>query len=196
MKPSEPGSPDEPTPKDPVEREPHSSDYLNDPVATEQAWQEIVSELLDLSTNQPNDETPTPSEPESDQSHLSFPQAPWVQGPAWGQPDRTAPESSFPAPQNERGPRDWDDSLDELETIDAFTEPNPQFVLSSDRTKNLGWFLVTFCALSLILSIVFIRPFHTGSALILCAGLLGGAALLIWRMPKHREDDGSGGAQV
>lgn len=186
MTPPEPNSPNEPNAEEPSERESQQPDYLTDPAATEQAFQQIVSELSDLSMNDPNDETKRAVSGQSDAPTFDFPSAPWVDRPT------AASERSTPG----RGPRDWDDDLDALEQIDAFVEPDPKFELSHDPVRNLGWFLVTISLVGMLLTALFTRPQHGPTLLILGAMLIVGAGLLVWRMPNNPLNGSGGGAQV
>lgn len=179
----DPETPDESGPSNFSETNSHSPDYFNDLHATERAWQEIVSELSDLSTDVANVETARTEAAELD---LNFPRAPWVDQ------DLGAPAVTPPA----RGPRDWNEDQMLLDEMDAFQPPDPQFSLSSDPARNLGWFLTGFSMVGFLLAAVVFKPIHTPTLAILGALFVCGIALLIWRLPKHRDLDSHDGAQV
>ncbi|XBH23104.1 hypothetical protein V5R04_07840 [Jonesiaceae bacterium BS-20] len=148
----------------------------------EEAWEQIVAQLSDLSTKAADEITAPPEMEEKQPKELSFPTAPWVTGPriepvaqddAWDTLDHGSPTS----------PRDWDDDQMILESIDRFIQPDPALELSADPVRNVGWFLTILAGLALLISAIFMRPVHGPSMLILLALFLGGIALLIWRMP-------------
>jgi len=184
----DPQTPDESGPSNSSETNSQSPDYFNDPHATERAWQEIVSELSDLSTDQANVETARTDQAEVD---LDFPKAPWVDRDL--QPDAVTRGGSTSQPS---GPRDWADSTPLLDEVDAFTPPDPEFSLSSDPARNLGWFLTGLSMVGFLLATVVFKPAHTPTLAILGGLFVCGVALLIWRLPKHRDLDSHDGAQV
>lgn len=91
------------------------------------------------------------------------------------------------------GPRDYSP----MEEDDQFVAPDPGPVSSPDPFLNLGWILLAG-GLFLILGSLMLWPgaprsFH----ILLAAGVLVGAAILTWRMPKHKDhDDDDAGAVV
>lgn len=174
-------------PVEPVEPVPDQSaeptDRLDpsDPLQTETAWQQIVAELSDLSTN-PDTELTAPTPVTS--PAFDFPVAPWVSEPAHETSD----------------PRAWRRSAEAeaLEVADGeFVPPDPGFALSTDRMRNLGWFAVVAAPLAAVLVTLFWTLAPSQVYLVLTAAFLAGVGLLFWRLPVDRDDDpGSGGAVV
>ncbi|SNS45111.1 TIGR04206 family protein [Micrococcales bacterium KH10] len=93
------------------------------------------------------------------------------------------------------GPRDWEPSSDHDE-IDEFVAPDPQVDLQGDPARILGWVLLVFGCVVLIVSIFFIVwipriVLGTGAVIALI-----GAALLLWRLPREPKDEWDDGARV
>lgn len=171
-----------------------SSDYLKDAEATEKAFQGIISELSDLSTDQHSGET---SRTEQRSDGFNFPRAPWV--------EQDQNDLSDPTPQYTRNPgahrttsdpRGWQDDQEVLDQIDAFVPPNPRFELSKDPARNLGWFLTTFALLGAVLTYMFAKTIDQFTFAVLGILFIAGAGLLVWRMPSNKDQDPHGGAQV
>lgn len=173
VEPVEPG-PDQPA--DPTDRV-----DLSDPGQTDTAWQQIVAELSDLSTD-PDPELTAPAPVTS--PTFDFPVAPWVPGPSHETSD----------------PRAWRRSP-EAEALDdadgEFVPPDPGFSLSTDRMRNLGWFAVVSAPVAAILVRTLWALAPSQIYLALSAAFLAGVGLLVWRLPSDHDDDpGSGGAVV
>jgi hypothetical protein len=170
-----------------------SSDYFNDPELTAQVFDEIVSELSDLSTESADDKT---ARTVSNQDDLNFPRAPWVDSAAWSGRDTTSDEMSA-GPVAAGTPRDWADDDVILDELDAFQQPDPAFELSRDPARNLGWFLTLFGIVGLFITYLFTGTQLRLAIIALAVMFVGGVALLIWRMPTERSSlDSDGGAQV
>lgn len=156
---------------------------------TDAAWEEIVAELSDLSTDPGGDLTAPPA---TESRAFDFPVAPWVDAPT-----DPAPE---PAPRPEvSGHRGWvigEEAQALQEAEDHFVPPDPEFELSADRMRNLGWFAVVAAPVLAVLALVLWRDAPTTFYVALVAAFLAGAGVLVWRLPTHRDDDSDGGAVV
>lgn len=154
---------------------------LSDPVQTEAAWQQIVAELSDLSTNPDTERTaPTPASGLT----FDFPVAPWVQEPA---PVTSDPRAWRRSPEAE--------ALEDAE--DTFVPPDPGPMLSTDRMRNLGWFAVVAAPLAALVAVVFWTFVPDEAFVALAAVFLAGVGVLVWRLPDgHDDGPGSGGAVV
>ena len=157
---------------------------------TDAAWEEIVAELSDLSTDSGSDLTAPPA---AESQAFDFPVAPWVDPPADATPE--------PAPRPQAsGHRDWvigEEAQALQEAEDHFVPPDPDFELSADRMRNLGWFAVVVAPVLAVLALVLWRSAPTTFYVALVAVFLAGAGVLAWRLPTHRDDDsGNGGAVV
>lgn len=90
------------------------------------------------------------------------------------------------------GPRDYIPAPDE----EPFIPPDPGPVTSTDPFLTMGWFLLGGGLGVILLSLMFWpsapRVFHLGCA----AAALVGAAILVWRMPHHKDEDDDLGAVV
>lgn len=154
---------------------------LSDQGQTDTAWQQIVAELSDLSTD-PDPEL-TASTPVTSPT-FDFPVAPWVPEPAHETSD----------------PRAWRRSpeAEALEDSEGeFVPPDPGFSLSTDRMRNLGWFAVVAAPVAAVLVSIFWTLAPSEVYLALSAAFLAGVGALVWRLPSTRDDDpGSGGAVV
>ncbi|WP_029069802.1 hypothetical protein [Jonesia quinghaiensis] len=126
------------------------------------AWRGIVADLMNLSTNGHQEETP------------ELP---------------TSPQRPVQATQ---GPRDWSDDEEKLAQIDAFEEPDPPFTLSSDRVRNVGWFLLIVGLVGLFWTVLVVAPASIIPALSMGALITTGAGLLVWRMRPDDDNDGPG----
>ena len=178
-RPGDPVEPVEPGPDQPAE--PTDRVDLSDPHQTATAWQQIVAELSDLSTD-PDPEL-TARTPATSAS-FDFPVAPWLADPAHETSD----------------PRSWRRSpeAEALEDADGeFEPPDPGFSLSTDRMRNLGWFAVVAAPAAAVLVKMFWTVAPSEVYLALSAAFLAGLGVLVWRLPSTRDDDpGSGGAVV
>lgn len=149
---------------------------------TDGAWQQIVAELSDLSTNLEGELTALPP---ATAPAFNFPVAPWVDEPSsaatTGRTWQRTPEA---------------EALDEAEG--EFVPPDPGFKLSTDPLRNLGWAVVVGAPVLAIGSLLWQgAPSWTISAL--ATAFLAGAGLLLWRLPKQHDDgpaSGDGGAVV
>lgn len=109
----------------------------------------------------------------------AFPAAPWVRPP---------------------GPRDWPttpevEALEEAEN--RFTPPDPPLVLGRDPLITMAWVLVVGVPLLILVLALAWRPFPTIVGQVGAAAFLAGLAVLVWRMPHHRDvDDHDPGAVV
>ncbi|WP_093183905.1 hypothetical protein [Sanguibacter gelidistatuariae] len=168
-------------PADDIPAEPTDPPDLSDPVQTEAAWQQIVAELSDLSTNPDTERTsPTPATTPT----FDFPVAPWVHEPA---PVTSDPRAWRRSPEAE--------ALEDAD--DTFVPPDPGPMLSTDRMRNLGWFAVVVAPLAAIVAAIFPAIVPSEVYLALSAGFLAGVGVLVWRLPSGPDDGpGSGGAVV
>ena len=175
----EPVEPVEPVPDQATE--PPDRVDLTDPGQTEAAWQQIVADLSDLSTD-PDPELTAPSPATS--PTFDFPVAPWVPGPSHETSD----------------PRAWRRSpeAEALEDADGeFVPPDPGFSLSTDRMRNLGWFAVVAAPVAAVVVTIFWTAAPSEAFLALSGAFLAGVGVLVWRLPSDRDDGpGSGGAVV
>jgi|GEM_PF-1785727 len=185
----EPDASHEPDANDAQDNSPLQPDIFTDPAATERAFQEIVSGLSDLSTNGANDETKRANTAQHEPRSL----ASQVDAHDDAGSNFDAGHHATVAPH---GPRDWQDSPEIVAQIDGFMEPNPEFQLSKDPVRNLGWFLSGLSLIGLFGSAIFMRTASAGTYLVLGALFILGAGLLIWRMPTTRHHDNDSGAQV
>lgn len=160
---------------------------------TDAAWEEIVAELSDLSTDRAGDLTASPA---TEAGGFDFPVAPWVDQPS----DEPEPQGPAAPRVHPSGHRSWvvsDEAQAAREAEGDFVPPDPDFELSADRLRNLGWFAVVAAPVLAVLAIVLWRDAPTSAYVTLVGMFLAGAALLVWRMPTHRDDDsGDGGAVV
>lgn len=90
------------------------------------------------------------------------------------------------------GPRDYSPT----EEDDRFIPPDPGPVTSTDVFLTLGWGLLAGGLLVVLASLIFWpsapRIFHLA-----CVGTaMVGGAILVWRMPHHKDDDDDLGAVV
>lgn len=176
----DPVTPGESEPESTSEQQFHTSDYLKDDQATDKAFNEIVSELLDLSTDQHDQETSLTADPKEKQV---FPVAPWVTDGSWGHSEGN-------------DPRGWKIDQETIDEIDAFQQPDPPLELSKDPARNLGWFLTISSLLTALISYIFVRGSQPMLFAILGIMFMIGLALLIWRMPENHESDLDGGARL
>ncbi|WP_019136955.1 hypothetical protein [Cellulomonas massiliensis] len=128
----------------------------------------------------------------------SFPVAPWVEqrvvrpaGPADGGPGR------------ELDGRDWDGTsqYDEAETSvdeqEHFVPPDPGPVLGGDPLLTMAWLAVAGMPVFLLVVLIAWRGAPSALVQAACVVFLLGVAVLVWRMPTHRDpSDDDTGAQV
>ncbi len=93
-------------------------------------------------------------------------------------------------------PRAWvpDPAAEEAE--EHFRPPDPGPVLGGDPLLTMAWVAVVGVPLLLMLAVVVWRDIP--SVVVQAAGVafLAGVGLLLWRMPRDREDDAGPGAVV
>jgi hypothetical protein len=128
--------------------------------------------------------------------------------PRWTDDDAAVlPEARLEAPPAARleGPRDWP-VTPEVEALDEadghFTPPEPEPVLSRDPLLTLAWTVLVGVPVLTVLGVL-VRAMAPSLALPSWLGALGGVsfalavAVLVWRMPHHRDpDDQDPGAVV
>lgn len=156
---------------------------------TDAAWQEIVAELSDLSTDSGDDLTAPPA---TEGGGFDFPVAPWVDQP----PGSTPPATPRVEPS---GARSWvvsDEARALQDAEGAFVPPDPAFELGADRLRNLGWFAVVAAPLLALLALVIWREAPSTVYMALVGVFLAGAGLLVWRMPTDRDDDSHGSGAI
>lgn len=93
-----------------------------------------------------------------------------------------------------RGPRDWPvtaevEALEEAET--HYTPPEPPPVLGRDPLAVIAWSLVVGVPMLLVVLLVFAHPFPVTIGRIGAGLFVAGLAVLLWRMPRNRDDDDS-----
>lgn len=94
-------------------------------------------------------------------------------------------------------PRAWAPDPDVAEAEDHFVPPDPEPVLGGDPLLTMAWSAVVGAALMVVVVVVGWRDAPTWVLQAAGAALLGGAGLLVWRMPHDRdEDDDDPGAVV
>ncbi|MPV37667.1 hypothetical protein [Georgenia subflava] len=102
-----------------------------------------------------------------------------------------------PAPP---GPRDYspedDDEDDPASGIDGFEAPDPGPLDHTDPALTLGWVGVVGSVVVGLLLAIFWSPVPTLVLVGLGAALVGGVALLLWRMPTEPDDSGPGDGAV
>ncbi|WP_265521421.1 hypothetical protein [Oerskovia flava] len=151
-----------------------------EPPDVEARWADIVAELADLD-RAPVDEPEQGAGPARGADFgtgRTYPVAPWV---------RTS------------GPRDWPTTpeVEDLDEADShFEPPDPPLVLGRDPLATMAWGVAVGVPVLLLLALVLLRPFPV------IAGQVGGVlfvaavAVLVWRMPHHRDEDPGPGAVV
>ena len=102
----------------------------------------------------------------------------------------SAGDEPAPAPSRiPRGPRDY-----AVEEEDGdFEPPDPGPVRPTDPVVVLGWAAVAGALLALIVLPPIWHPLPGLVVTTVIAVLVAGAGLLLWRMPRSRDDDGLGG---
>ncbi|WP_127127526.1 hypothetical protein [Georgenia sp. SYP-B2076] len=102
------------------------------------------------------------------------------------------------APTPPPGPRDYSsEPLDEDDDdpgagIDGFVPPEPEPLTHADPALTLGWVATVGSVLVGIVLAVVWHPLPSGVLGGLGLILLAGVALLLWRMPDHRDDHSDG----
>ncbi|HEY3437512.1 MAG TPA: hypothetical protein VGK35_07475 [Actinotalea sp.] len=92
--------------------------------------------------------------------------------------------------------RAWTPDPDVEEAEDHFEPPDPGPVLSGDPLLTLAWTAVVGVPLLLLFSVVAWRDIPTWLLEGAGVAFLCGVALLVWRMPKDRDDTSGPGAVV
>ncbi len=108
-------------------------------------------------------------------------------------PEPTAPWTRPP------GPRDWPttpevEALEEAES--HFVPPEPPPIAGQDPLLTMAWSIVVIVPVALIILAVVLTPFPRIIGQVGGLALVGALAVLIWRMPRHRDDDDGPGAVV
>ncbi len=93
-------------------------------------------------------------------------------------------------------PRAWapDPAVEEAET--HFVPPEPGPVLGGDPLLTMAWVAVVGVPLLLMVAVIAWRDVPTIVLQIAGVAFLAGVGLLLWRMPRDREDDAGPGAVV
>ncbi len=93
-------------------------------------------------------------------------------------------------------PRSWapDPAVEEAEN--HFVPPDPGPVLGGDPLLTMAWVAVVGVPLLLMAAVIAWRDIPTIVLQIAGVVFLAGAALLLWRMPRDRDDDAGPGAVV
>jgi hypothetical protein len=162
-------------PGDDADRADHGTDdaaWTNE--WAERQWNDIVAELTTPVPGGPSEPPDRPSEP---------------------LPDTDDPSAAPAAPVRATGPRDWPTTpeVEALEDADSHYEPpDPGHVLGRDPLANLAWVLVTVAPLVMLVTLLVARPFPRLLGEIAGAAFLAGVGILVWRMPRDRDDDGPG----
>ena len=106
---------------------------------------------------------------------------------------RIVTELGAPAPAD---PRAWapDPAVEEAE--DHFEPPDPGPVLGGDPLLTMAWVVVVGVPVLLMIAVIAWRDMPTWLLQAAGAAFLAGVGLLLWRMPRDREDDTGPGAVV
>ena len=153
-----------------------------------QRWAEIVADLGTPADGAPVE--PVDPDPARDSTRgVTYPVAPWVYA------------SEHRAPLEPSG-RDWagSDQIDAAEAeVDAqehFVPPDPGPVLGGDPLLTMAW----FGAAGIPIAILILLVVWPGAPTVLLQGaavvFLLSAALLVWRLPRHRPESDDSGAVV
>ena len=170
--------------------DPGTPDDLPDD-AVEARWADIVAQLGPLDG---------PDAPEHGASSGSSSQPTGGPAPAGDDPPVAAGPAA--APVAGQGPRDWPatpevDALDEADS--HFVPPEPEPLLSRDPLLTMAWSVVAAVPILTVVLVVvraLVPALHVPGWLGPVGGglFLAAVAVLLWRMPHHRdpEDDGTG----
>jgi hypothetical protein len=93
-------------------------------------------------------------------------------------------------------PRSWapDPAVEEAET--HFVPPDPGPVLGGDPLLTMAWAAVAGVPMLLMVAVIAWRDVPTVVLQVAGVAFLAGVGLLLWRMPRDREDDEGPGAVV
>lgn len=97
------------------------------------------------------------------------------------------------------GPRDWPTSDEVLELEDAethFTPPEPPPLFGRDPLANLAWVALVASVVVLVLALVVLRPVPSIVPQVCLAVFVAAVGVLVWRLPRSREDPDDPGARV
>ncbi|MBD8077574.1 hypothetical protein [Cellulosimicrobium arenosum] len=186
-RPDDPTGPRPPRDDDTSDPTPSSGPPDDDPALdVDRQWAGIVAELSDLSgldgpARSPEGEGRGPTAPGTrapGDPLGSIPRAPWVRA--------SGPRDSPTTPEIE--------DLEEAES--HFVPPDPPLVLGRDPLLTMAWTVVAGVPLVLLVLLVVARPFPVIAAQVGIGLFLAGLAVLLWRMPHHRDDDRGPGAVV
>ena len=147
------------------------------PEDVEAQWLEIVARLEATPTD-PGDATADPVGPTG--------------ASATGVEDR----SRVVRPAAPSGPRTWapDPAVEEAE--DHFEPPDPGPVLAGDPLLTMAWAAVIGVPALLLIAVVAWRDIPTIILEVAGGAFVGAVGLLLWRMPRHRDEDSGPGAVV
>lgn len=128
----------------------------------------------------------------------SFPVAPWVE-----QRVVRPAEPAAGAAGRELDGRDWDgtsqydDAEASVDEQEHFVPPDPGPVLGGDPLLTMAWFAVAGMPIFLLVVLIAWRSAPSALVQAACVVFLLGVAVLVWRMPTHRDaSDDDTGAQV
>ncbi|NLE70591.1 MAG: hypothetical protein GX609_00650 [Actinomycetales bacterium] len=93
-------------------------------------------------------------------------------------------------------PRAWAPDPAAEEDEDHFTPPEPGPVLGGDPLLTMAWIVVVGVPALLVVAAIVWRDAPTWVLQAAGAAFLAGVGLLLWRMPRDREDDPGPGAVV
>lgn len=93
------------------------------------------------------------------------------------------------------GPRDWEPGPEDPRDGE-FVPPDPEIRLDGDPARVLGWALVVIGTITVMVAI-FLHSVVPSATLPAGLGIgLLGALLLLWRLPKDRDDEWDNGARI
>ncbi|GAA2247314.1 hypothetical protein GCM10010401_21330 [Rarobacter faecitabidus] len=100
-----------------------------------------------------------------------------------------------PATGGPLGPRDWEPGPDDPGE-DEFIAPDPEVRLDGDPSRVLGWAVLLTGIVTVLVCIVLLRVIPGIVLTIGSVMILVGAAILLWRLPRNRDDEWDTGARV
>ena len=155
-----------------------SDEPLDDATVAER-WAELTADLGEL-------HVPTDEELRDSSDEASVPPEPEIPRLA----PRPGPRDYEPAPETEG------DEEDPSSGIDGFVPPDPDPFSHADPALALGWVATVGSLVAGLLLFVLYRPLPDWLVTTLAVTLLGGIALLLWRMPAGPDDRGPGDGAV